>query len=207
MKTRTITEADKQELRRLLGLIPDEPKRKPRPRLQVKPGPAPDYPAGWHLLPVHSWNEGCTCGRDCGSPGKHPRTRNGVKNATSDQSQLREWSGRWPGCNWAVRTGPESDLLVIDVDNEAEWERLLNGRHAHTVTARTGSGGLHVFFKYPQREVKNSQGQVAAGIDVRGLNGYVILPGSVNRSGSYSWINAPADIPVADAPDWLLELL
>ena len=38
---------------------------------------------GWAVFPCHSVNSrGCTCGKSsCHSPGKHPLTRNGVKDA------------------------------------------------------------------------------------------------------------------------------
>ncbi|KKM65733.1 hypothetical protein LCGC14_1488270, partial [marine sediment metagenome] len=45
-----------------------------------------DYAArGWPVAPVHSTHKGrCTCCQpDCSSPGKHPRTRNGVKDAST----------------------------------------------------------------------------------------------------------------------------
>jgi hypothetical protein len=46
-----------------------------------------DYVArGWQIFPCHSIERGrCVCrkGRDCESPGKHPLTENGFKNATT----------------------------------------------------------------------------------------------------------------------------
>ncbi len=49
---------------------------------------------GWPVLPVHSAEDGgrCTCekGRECDSPGKHPRTRHGVKDATTDEGQIKK---------------------------------------------------------------------------------------------------------------------
>src|SRR4051812_45892559 len=41
---------------------------------------------GWYVHPVHSIKGGnCTCGNPkCKSPGKHPRTPHGVKDATRD---------------------------------------------------------------------------------------------------------------------------
>ena len=42
---------------------------------------------GWAVLPLHTIVSGiCTCHKKekCPGPGKHPRTRNGVKDATKD---------------------------------------------------------------------------------------------------------------------------
>ena len=42
---------------------------------------------GWGVFPVHSIRAGrCTCGKlACERPGKHPRTRNGLTDATTDE--------------------------------------------------------------------------------------------------------------------------
>ena len=41
---------------------------------------------GFSVLPIHTIRNGaCTCSNpNCPSPGKHPRTRNGVKDASND---------------------------------------------------------------------------------------------------------------------------
>src|SRR5262249_13708214 len=41
---------------------------------------------GWKIFPLYDVREGaCSCGdRDCKSPGKHPRTANGLKDGTAD---------------------------------------------------------------------------------------------------------------------------
>lgn len=43
---------------------------------------------GWAVFPLHTWmGTQCSCGRpDCPNPGKHPRTKNGLKDATTDES-------------------------------------------------------------------------------------------------------------------------
>src|SRR3972149_3759493 len=78
---------------------------------------------GWPVFPMHSLRDGrCTCrhGSKCDCPGKHPRTRHGRNNATTDERTIwRWWSptfGRWPDANIAVITGTGSGLVVLDVD-------------------------------------------------------------------------------------------
>src|SRR4051812_4147231 len=53
---------------------------------------------GWPVFPVHEPTASeCSCGKDgCKSPGKHPRTKNGVSEATTDPAQVVEWWSRWP---------------------------------------------------------------------------------------------------------------
>ncbi len=48
---------------------------------------------GIPVFPLH-WptKTGCSCGKkDCHSPGKHPRTPNGFKDATKDVVKIAEW--------------------------------------------------------------------------------------------------------------------
>ena len=48
------------------------------------------------------------------------------------------------------------------------------------ITAR----GRHLYFKMPDMPVRNSAGKIAAGIDMRGDDGYVLAPPSVHPSGT-----------------------
>ena len=73
---------------------------------------------GLRVLPVHSIGpyRRCTCGdKRCRSKGKHPRTLNGVHDATSDEQTVRAWWSTWPDANVAIATG--RGLLVVDVDD------------------------------------------------------------------------------------------
>ncbi len=84
---------------------------------------------GWHVFPCHTGDPttptGCDCRNDeCGDPGKHPRNRNGLTGATTDEGQLRRWWGMWPTANVAVRTGDVSGIAVIDVDGPAGWQAI-----------------------------------------------------------------------------------
>jgi len=42
---------------------------------------------GWPVLPLHSTHEGrCTCNKETCSRGKHPRTRKGIHDATTESA-------------------------------------------------------------------------------------------------------------------------
>jgi hypothetical protein len=173
---------------------------------------------GWPVFPLHASSAGlCTCTRPaCSSPGKHPRTRQGLKNASTDNEIVARWWAQWPEANVGVRTGAVSGLLVLDVDVDSEGEQSLArieqayGSLPLTVTALTGGGGRHLFFRHPGGEVRNSAGKLGAGLDTRADGGYIVAPPSVHASGgAYRWHEGRSmgEVPLADPPSWLLALL
>jgi hypothetical protein len=169
---------------------------------------------GWLVVPLHSPKaRGCSCGRaDCANPGKHPRTRRGLKDASCDADTIREWWRRWPDANIGIVTGPESGILVLDVDGKQGEESLIElarrgCRLPDTFTARTGGGGQHLYFRWPEgADVRNSQSKIAPGLDIRGQGGYVVAPPSLHASGQRYEVNESA-IPPAPCPEWLLSLI
>lgn len=147
---------------------------------------------GWPVFPCHSATAsgGCSClADDCSSPGKHPRIAKGLKVATVDPEQVEVWWGRWPRANVAIRTGAESGLVVLDVDPDHGGEASLvalveeHGELPPGRTVRTGSGGLHLYFRHPGRVVRNQIGRLGPGLDLRGDGGYVIAPPSRHVCG------------------------
>ena len=150
---------------------------------------------GWHVLPLHTAVNGtCSCSkRDCGSPGKHPRTEHGLSDATTDPNIIKEWWTRWPDANIGVRTGQISGVVVLDIDPKngglESWSELqdIHGR-VDALTCHTGGGGLHLYFQAPETELKSSAGEIAPGVDTRAEGGYVIAPPSLHISGNrYAW--------------------
>lgn len=145
----------------------------------------------------------------CEEGGKRPLTPNGFWDATTETRRIGSWWDRWPAANVGIPTGRRSGLLVLDADPRnggLESLALLereNGPIPGTARARTGGGGLHVFFAYPAGEtVRNSVEILGAGLDVRGEGGYVVVPPS-RTLGVYEWIDRS---PPA-GPDWLLARL
>ena len=169
---------------------------------------------GVRLMPVHALIDGkCSCDRpECPDPAKHPLTPNGVHDATCNVRVLTGWHGEAGGVeNWAVATGPESNLWVFDIDPRhggGETLAALLAEHGplpDTWTVAAGGGGRHHYFRWPPTLIVPSKGNIAPGIDVRGAGGYAICPPSVHASGGpYRWLVGP-DGPLADAPDWLIE--
>lgn len=148
----------------------------------------------------------CTCGQaNCRRPGKHP-----ARNA--------------PGPGYVIVTGEESGLFVVDVDVKHgpgfdELEAL--GEIPDTFSVRTGSGGAHFYFRHPGFPVRNRK--PSPNIDIKGDKeredglAYVVGPGSPGYVKTADpCVVVPADpyeipegfdIPVAEAPEWLLAWL
>jgi Bifunctional DNA primase/polymerase, N-terminal/Primase C terminal 1 (PriCT-1) len=168
---------------------------------------------GWHVFPCHTPTPtGCSCRRKCDRVGKHPRSKNGLKDATTDEAQIRRWWQMWPEANVAIRTGAVSGLVVLDNDiykggdtSLRELERSYSAM-PETVLSLTGGGGEQSFFQHPGSPVKNGVDALGVGLDIRGDGGYVIAPPSLHRSGTrYVWevAHEPDDTPLAPMPDWL----
>lgn len=167
---------------------------------------------GWKILPVHNIDAGgiCSCGRvDCEAPGKHPRTFQGVKDASGDPDTIRRWWSQWPAANIGLAVGPASGVFAIDVDPRhggdqslEEFEQMREeGPLPPTLTATTGGGGWHLFFRYPDDGPLPGRNPWLPGVDVKSAGGYVLLaPSNHISGGTYSWlsrpqpVNAPADI-------------
>lgn len=151
---------------------------------------------GWRVFPLRPKS-------------KEPATRHGFKDATTDAGQVRKWWTRNPNANIGIATG--DGLLVVDVDDKPgnavqgsdslrEWE-LEHGDMSETVTAITGSGGVHYYLDVGDAHVPCSTSAELA-IDIRCDGGYVVAPPSVHPNGNgYVWDVAPEDMEPAAATD------
>jgi hypothetical protein len=142
----------------------------------------------------------------CQPRGKEPACDTGLHAATTDAERINRWWCAVSDLNIGVATGMVSGIFVLDVDgDEGEASlRLLEQQHGAlppTIEAITGKG-RHCYFCM-RGSIRNSAGQIAAGLDIRGDGGYVIAPPSVHPSGrAYRWSVDTAN-DFAEAPDWL----
>ncbi|WP_034213762.1 bifunctional DNA primase/polymerase [Actinoplanes subtropicus] len=159
---------------------------------------------GIPVLPVHTPDPSCGCSCDkgvrCDRPGKHPRLRHGLTEATTDPRLIDVWWSRWPEANVGLRTGITMD--VADIDSAEGWHgltHLLGGELPPGPRVRTGGGGWHLWFR--PMGFGNRVG-LLPGLDWRGAGGYVVAPPSRHvRGGEYRWVRRPGDaLPVGPAP-------
>ncbi|NGO73977.1 bifunctional DNA primase/polymerase, partial [Streptomyces boncukensis] len=121
---------------------------------------------------------------------------------------------------WATGYGiacgrPPLHLVGLDldvkngIDSLSALEHLAEEREfaiPRTTTVLTPSGGRHLWLRGPSdTTVPNSAGRLGPGIDVRGLGGYLVGPGSVTVRGAYrlapgSQSRAPAPVPARLLP-------
>lgn len=169
---------------------------------------------GWPILPLHTPTpeNGCSCRvATCDSIGKHPRTRNGSKDATNDVASVRRWWEMWPEANIGIATGQKSNLVVIDVDprhgGDKSWTEWCNQNDLpETLKSLTGGGGFHLYFT--TNEPTKNRVNVLPGVDVRGEDGYIVAPGSIHASQQrYRWESDVSKIKPALLPEVLKNLI
>lgn len=173
--------------------------------------------AGLPVVSLHGIrsNGTCTCGRpDCNSPGKHPRTKNGLNDATTKTTTIKKWWGKdqWPNASIA---GVGGSFLCLDVDSKSggqgSLEELIadNAPLPETAVSLTGryngSRGTHYWFKVPEGWKVASKIGIRKGLDIRASRGYAVLPPSPHTTGvNYEWVTPFSE--VQEAPEWLLSL-
>lgn len=145
---------------------------------------------------------------------KRPMVATGFKAATTDETVITSWWGRWPDAMIAMPTGAPSGIIVLDIDRDNGkgldgFAALAELEAAHDALPETRvqrtPRGEHRFLAWPGYRIANSASKLGIGIDVRGDGGYVILAPSVNADGvAYELTRDLA--PVA-APPWLLALV
>lgn len=132
-----------------------------------------------------------------------------LSQATSNKATIDILWKKYPNANIGIATG--EGLIVIDVDTlqhggENGSESLknyetINGPLNDTFTVQTPTGGNHIYY-VNSNECKNATG-LLPGVDIRGIGGYVVAPGSIINGKEYKIIK---DVPIAK-PNYAVETL
>lgn len=175
---------------------------------------------GFSVIPVYTVDQDgiCTCKKkdECRNAGKHPAI-NWLRytKRKADDDQLLVWfDGMEHSHNIGVVTGSISNnIFVIDVDTgqgKTGLETLDQVQMAHddlpiTATAKTGSGGKHIFLRAPEGfHVKTDTNLIGSGIDVRGEGGFVVVAPSTHASQRQYEYDMD---DIANAPNWVLAMV
>src|SRR5436309_829241 len=100
--------------------------------------------------------------------GKKPLSKNGLKDASTDEKIIREWWTTWPDAQIGLPTGGRNHLLVADSDGQEGNDWIQKQNWPRTLTVETSPGRFQLYFKQPDGlTTKNSVGKVARQVDVR----------------------------------------
>ena len=163
---------------------------------------------GWNVVPIPTGY-------------KYPR---GIKNwetlATTDLTRITKYWTNNPDHGIGIATGPASGIFIVDIDPRDGGDDSLAalekkyGPLPDTVEAITGGNGRHLVFNWPaEGEIRNSaSGVLGVGIDIRGTDGQFVVAPTVHPDTKqhYMWEITKDPMEgqaVADAPQWLLDLL
>ena len=95
---------------------------------------------------------------------------------------------------------PDSDIFVVTADGIASWVRLQQKRPIPcTRRTRSSSGAISLWFKHPGNGVTITSRSIAPDVVVEVIASTTIRDGVGERL-----VN---DLPIADAPAWLVELV
>jgi hypothetical protein len=130
-------------------------------------------------------------------------TCHGFYAATLDPKAIQRMLALTPYGMLAIRTGAASGLVVVDVDPDKGGMASLTTLVRQALTpptrfVRTGSGGLHLYYRHPgpHTKIRCSQSEIAPGIDIKADGGYVVAPPSVHPRTRipYAWAGHHAAI-------------
>lgn len=175
---------------------------------------------GWRIIPLHhiGADGACSCGKGGCKPGKHPWLAKWQHRATTDEPTIRGWWRQWPEANIGVRTGPGSDLLVLDPEHEglADFARLQQqlGELPRSPRVDSGGGGMHYYSLWPSVAQAKLAGVSMLKrihdlpIDVS-VDHQVVAAPSITDKGQYRWRIHPDEAPLAELPprwvEWVID--
>jgi hypothetical protein len=160
---------------------------------------------GWHVFPASNRS------RAMSFKGAHDA-------ATCDLDTIARYCREFPDCNWRVAFG-RSGLWGFDLDvppihahdGIASMAALVavHGPLPPRPQARSGGGGLAVYFQHRGERILGRSSVPGPGMDPRRGNQSQTIPPSLHHATGrlYRWIAPPWEIAPPVAPDWLLRLV
>ena len=142
--------------------------------------------------------------------GKRPVMSEWPKLGVPDEATVQQWYDESPGANVGIATGVKHDVLDVDgEDGRTNLERLEaeHGKLPDTTVVRTGSGGLHYYFR--PTGAGNRTNMDGLHLDWRGVGGQVVAPPSTHpdTGQQYRVISKAPDGVYPEAPPWLIEMV
>ena len=167
--------------------------------------------AGFHPILIHGVRDGrCTCSRaQCTSAGKHPVGYTWERAELDLDGLVRELQRSRVPRNLGLRMGVQSSgkrLLAVDDDGGLAAFETEHGQLPDTLTLRSGGGGKHRLYHVPPGvPLRNKVKVQGFDLDIRCDHGQIVVSPSLHKSGGRYGV--AAERPIADLPDWAVEML
>lgn len=170
---------------------------------------------GWPVFPCSPATKAPLVEGDRDAGGRLIPNTGGVKKASVDELQIRRWWKRHPNAMIGLACGEVSGFWVIDIENGekkgvrhvaeqilAKLEGECDGQLPLTYAVRTGTGGMHLYYRMADGQDILNWVRFMPGCDVRTTGGYVIAPPSVLADGTF--YDVMVDQPIAEPSAELL---
>ena len=142
--------------------------------------------------------------------GKIPATRHGLKDASTDRTQILEWFDNNQNHNIGLPVMPGAIVIDTDPRHNPHGLEQLENRYlplpaTTTCISGRGDGGKHIYLKVPDGVYTDRH--LPEGVDIRvGLKHYTVAAPSLHPdTGRPYHLTGPEHI--ADCPNWLLDLI
>lgn len=145
---------------------------------------------------------------------KIPQIKKWQINATNNSDIIKElWSKS--DYNIGILTGADGENIVVidcdikeDINGVDNFIKFIDEKKIilpNTLTATSGRGGKHYYFRSKSSNIKSGTNIFDKGIDIRANGGFIIAPPSLHPNGNrYSWDNSST---IADLPEQLESII
>lgn len=101
------------------------------------------------------------------------------QNRAADEDTIAGWWKQYPAANVGIITGKISGITVVDIDLNAEGNKVSLDAFPPTFTVKTPTGGYHLYYEYCAeiQQTANTFPQFP-NVDIRNDGGYVVAPPS-----------------------------
>ncbi len=163
---------------------------------------------GLRVAPLHGTKNGiCTCGDpECDRPGRHPRTPNGIEDATSNPDKIKELWSDHPKAKIAIATGV-AGMIALKVTGEAADAAVADDlKSTSTVQIHDGNSTFFLL-KVRAEQIPDGSVLISKGVRILGRGRFIVAPNELAAKTGRCFFNHPGVADVADAPDHFLACL
>ena len=136
---------------------------------------------------------------------KHPFRKGWTEAPRETLDQALTWAANG---YVAVRTGGASNLVIIDVEKEADPTAFESLGLPKTITVKTGDNGFHYYYRYASADnIKNITMLNGLHLDVKGYHGAAAFVGTVHpdTGNLYEFLLGPDQVEMAELPQEFID--